>query len=302
MAAGHQTKKSLEAKLKEKGIWLKKKLGQCFLIDINKLKKIVREAHVDGNSAVLEIGCGSGMLTQFLAQEAAVVWAVEVDSKLLEVAREMLEGFENVVFIDGSILDKHKRIDPHLVETVQAYLQEHPEKDLRVVSNLPYYLATAIIMELLETDLPVSSMTFTVQKEVAERFAAKPGTKAYGSVSVISRVNARIDVAEQLRPNLFWPRPEVSSSIIQIIPDRSLRNTVEDYNFFKAFVKAAFLYRRKKMSGAMKHSGFFKEGDNELLEEAGFDLSKRAEEHSVEDFIEMSNIIQGRRNAKRTGT
>jgi len=301
MAAPHQTKRFLEARLKEKGIWLKKKLGQCFLIDINKLKKIVRQGHIDGGSAVLEIGCGSGMLTQFLARKAAIVWAIEVDSKLLEIAREMLESCENVVIIDGSILDRHKHIDPHIVEMVQGYLQEHPEKDLRIVSNLPYYLATAIIMELLETDLPVSEMTLTVQKEVAERLAARPGSKPYGGVSVIGRVNARIELVEELRPNLFWPRPEVSSSIIQIIPDRSLRNTIEDYDFFKEFVKAVFLYRRKKMSGAMKHAGFFKKGDSELLEAAGFDLGKRAEEHTVRDFIEMSNILS-RQNAKRTGT
>jgi len=295
MTAPHQTKKFLEGKLREKGIWLRKRLGQSFLIDINMLKKIVRQGRVDGDSAVLEIGCGSGMLTQFIARKAAVVWAVEVDRKLAELAREMLDGCDNVILIGASILSRTGRINPDVKETIKTYLDSRPEKVLRVVSNLPYYIATSVIMELLDEDLPISSMTFTVQKELAERLMAGPGSKAYGAVSVAAQVNARIVERNVLRRELFWPRPQVASSLVEITPDRTLRRTIEDYEFFKQFVKAAFRYRRKRMKSALRYEALLSGRDIEKLKDAGFDLEKRAEEYGVPDFIRMCNIARPER-------
>jgi 16S rRNA (adenine1518-N6/adenine1519-N6)-dimethyltransferase len=252
----------------------------------------VRQARVDGRSAVLEIGCGSGMLTQFIARKAAIVWAVEIDHSLIEIAREMLADYDNIVLIDESILSDDGRINPHVREMIQTYLEEHPEKVLRIVSNLPYYIATSVIMELLEEDdLPIQSMTFTVQKELAERFMAAPQTKPYGAVSVIVQVNARIVEKNILRRELFWPRPEVASSLIEIVPDRRLRDRIRDYAFFKEFVKAAFHYRRKRLKTSLGYAQFLTEEHIDKLRGAGFDLEKRAEEHPVENFIRMSNIL-----------
>ena len=291
MTAPHQTKRFLEGKLREKGIRLRKKLGQSFLIDINMLKKIVRQGRVDGDSAVLEIGCGSGMLTQFIARKAALVWAVEIDRKLIELAHEMLAGYDNVILIDASIMSQDRRINPDVTQTIKAYLDTHPGKVLRVVSNLPYYIATSVIIELLDEDLPISSMTFTVQKELAERLMARPKSKAYGAVSVVAQVNARIVERNVLRRELFWPRPEVASSLVELIPDRTLRGAITDHEFFKEFVKAVFHYRRKRMKSALRYAALLSGRDIERLREGGFDLEKRAEEYAVRDFIRMCNIV-----------
>jgi 16S rRNA (adenine1518-N6/adenine1519-N6)-dimethyltransferase len=292
MMKPHQTKRFLQEKLKEKNVYLKKRLGQSFLIDINMLKKIVRQAHVDGDTAVLEIGCGSGMLTQFIARKAAIVWAVEVDPRLAEIAREMLEEYDNIHVMELSILGSDGRINPDVKKTVEEYLDTHPGTVLRTVANLPYYLATSIIMELLEDDLPLCSMTFTVQKELAERLMARPRSKAYGGVSVIAQVNARIAEKNVLRRELFWPRPDVSSSLIEIIPEKVLRDEINDYGFFKELLKAAFLHRRKRLKTSLSYAAFLGDADIEKLKEGGFDLEGRAEEHTVTDFIRMSNILR----------
>jgi 16S rRNA (adenine1518-N6/adenine1519-N6)-dimethyltransferase len=295
----HQTKRLLQEKLKERGLWLNKRLGQCFLIDVNMLKKIVRDAQVNASAAVLEIGCGSGMLTQFLAEKAAIVWAVEVDHGLLDVAREMLADCANVVLVDASIMADGGGINPEVKNMIRRYCAENPDITLSVVANLPYYLATSAIMELLDDDdLTISSMTFTVQKEVAERLTAAPGHREYGAASVIAQVNADIELRRILKPNLFWPRPKVDSTLIRVKPDRTRRAAIHDYDFFTQFVKAVFLYRRKKLKKAMTYADFFGEGETALIEAVGFDVARRAEEFNIADFITMSNVIHDEREKK----
>lgn len=286
-----QTKKFLEQKLREKGLWLNKKLGQCFLIDINMLKSIVRLSGVDKDSSVLEVGCGSGMLTQFLARSAGLVWAVEVDDKLMELAREMLKDVDNVIFISDSIMAHNQGINPKIKQMLKNYLDENPGKNFAIVANLPYYLATSFIMEMFEEDLPLQSMTLTVQKEVADRLMAKPAHKSYNAVSVIAQVNARIYEIKILKPNLFWPRPRVCSSVVKIIPDKILRSAISDYSFFRNFVKAVFLYRRKRIKSALKYARNTGEEDVKTLEANGFDLNRRAEEFPVKELIQMSNVV-----------
>lgn len=261
--------------LKRFGIRMSKKLGQNFLIDEQVVNSIVDAADIKPGDAVLEIGPGIGTLTQGLAEAGANVTAVEIDRRLLEVLSKTLEGYDNVRVVHGDIL----RIN--VSETVGA-------PKYKVVANLPYYITTPIIMGLLETRMPIDVLVTMVQKEVAQRMVAVPGTKDYGALSVAVQYYTKAEIMFIVKPDSFIPPPSVESAVIRCTVLDKPPVQVNEKIFFRV-VKAAFSQRRKTLFNALKTTGVSAENVKIILEAAGIDGARRGETLSIEEFAILAN-------------
>lgn len=245
------TQARLRALLAEAGASPRRRFGQHFLIDANLMKKLVSSAELTPADCVLEVGAGTGCLTALLSAAAGHVIAVEIDPSLLAIAKRTLAGRTNVRLISGDALARKSLIAPE----VSAALQEgHAAAGgpLKLVANLPYDVATPVVINLLLSDLPPARLCFTVQAEVADRFLAKPGTPDYGPVSVISQalmVGRRIG---RVPPEAFWPRPKVDSAMLCLERDSSEGGVFGRREEFAAFVRGFFQHRRKSLSHLVK--------------------------------------------------
>lgn len=255
-----------------------KKLGQNFLIDENIVRNIVAAAELSDKDTVLEVGPGIGTLTQGLAESGASVVAVELDKHLLPVLDTTLEGYDNVRIVNGDIL----QVD--IMQTVGV-------DEFKVCANLPYYITTPIIFALLEKRLPMERLVAMVQKEVAERMAAKPGGKDYGALSVAIQYYTEPEIAFIVPPSSFIPAPSVDSAVI--VCKRREKPPVEvcDEALFFRVVKAAFSLRRKMLNNSLKNMGIKGEQVAKWLELAGVDGKRRAETLSLEDFAALTNTF-----------
>lgn len=255
-----------------------KKLGQNFLIDENIVRNIVAAAELSDKDTVLEVGPGIGTLTQGLAESGASVVAVELDKRLLPVLDTTLEGYDNVRIVNGDIL----QVD--IMQTVGV-------DEFKVCANLPYYITTPIIFALLEKRLPMERLVAMVQKEVAERMAAKPGGKDYGALSVAIQYYTEPEIAFIVSPSSFIPAPSVDSAVI--VCKRREKPPVEvcDEALFFRVVKAAFSLRRKMLNNSLKNMGIKGEQVAKWLELAGVDGKRRAETLSLEDFAALTNTF-----------
>ena len=255
-----------------------KKLGQNFLIDENIVRNIVAAAELSDKDTVLEVGPGIGTLTQGLAESGASVVAVELDKRLLPVLDTTLEGYDNVRIVNGDIL----QVD--IMQTVGV-------DEFKVCANLPYYITTPIIFALLEKRLPMERLVAMVQKEVAERMAAKPGGKDYGALSVAIQYYTEPEIAFIVPPSSFIPAPSVDSAVI--VCKRREKPPVEvcDEALFFRVVKAAFSLRRKMLNNSLKNMGIKGEQVAKWLELAGVDGKRRAETLSLEDFAALTNTF-----------
>lgn len=255
-----------------------KKLGQNFLIDENIVRNIVTAAELSDKDTVLEVGPGIGTLTQGLAESGASVVAVELDKRLLPVLDTTLEGYDNVRIVNGDIL----QVD--IMQTVGV-------DEFKVCANLPYYITTPIIFALLEKRLPMERLVAMVQKEVAERMAAKPGGKDYGALSVAIQYYTEPEIAFIVPPSSFIPAPSVDSAVI--VCKRREKPPVEvcDEALFFRVVKAAFSLRRKMLNNSLKNMGIKGEQVAKWLELAGVDGKRRAETLSLEDFAVLTNTF-----------
>lgn len=257
-------------------IKMSKKLGQNFLIKRGIVDEIVKSAELQKGEPVLEIGPGIGTLTQGLAQSGAQVKAIELDSRLLEVLDTTLAQYDNVQIVHGDVL----KLD------VPSIMNHKPFK---VVANLPYYITTPIIMSLLESKLPIERLVVMVQKEVALRMVAKPGTKDYGALSVAVQYYTEPDIVLDVPPKSFLPAPAVTSSVIRcILRDRPPVDVIDEKLFFRV-VKAGFAQRRKTFSNTMKTTGLGKEQIDIILTKAGIDGQRRGETFSLQEFADIAN-------------
>lgn len=255
-----------------------KKLGQNFLIDESVVRRIVEAAELTEEDTVLEVGPGIGTLTQGLAESGASVVAVELDKRLLPVLDVTLEGYDNVRIVNGDIL----QVD--IMEQVQ-------KPDFKCCANLPYYITTPIIFAILEKRLPMERLVVMVQKEVAERMAAKPGSKDYGALSVAIQYFTEPEIAFIVPPSSFIPAPSVDSAVIVCKRRSTPPVEVCDENLFFRVVKAAFSLRRKMLSNSLKNMGIKGEQVTKWLELAGVDGKRRAETLSLEDFAALTNTF-----------
>ena len=257
-------------------IKMSKKLGQNFLIKRGIVDEIVHAAELTVGEPVLEVGPGIGTLTQGLAQSGADVTAIELDRRLLEVLDTTLASYDNVRIIHGDVL----KLD---VPTIMNH------KSFKVVANLPYYITTPIIMSLLESKLPIERLVVMVQKEVALRMVAKPGTKDYGALSVAVQYYTEPDIVLDVPPKSFLPAPAVTSSVIRcVLRDKPPVDVIDEKLFFRV-VKAGFAQRRKTFSNTMKTTGLTRDRIEELLVKANIDGQRRGETFTLQEFADVAN-------------
>lgn len=266
----------------------RKKFGQNFLIDNNILEKIVEAAEITREDCVLEIGPGIGTMTQRLAEEAGEVIAVEIDKNLIPILGETLADYDNVTILNEDILkvDIHKIVD------------EHGGKPLKVVANLPYYITTPIIMTLLESHVPLQSITIMVQKEVADRMRVGPGTKEYGALSLAVQYYAKPEIITKVPAACFMPRPNVDSTVIRLTRHEKPPVEAQDEAWLFAVIRASFNQRRKTLANGMANAGNIgvsRQQVEAVLAEMGLPTSIRGEALTLEQFAEISNRLYAAR-------
>ena len=231
--------------IRKYGFSFQKKYGQNFLIDSNILKKIVSSAGITDRDCVIEIGPGIGALTQHLAESAGRVIAVEIDKKLIPILSETLSGYDNVTVLNEDILK---------VDIEKLAKEKNNGQAFKVVANLPYYITTPIIMGLFESRAPLSDMTVMVQKEVADRMQAGPGSKDYGALSLAVGYYAKPYIAANVPPNCFMPRPNVGSAVIRLTRHQKPPVEVKDPGLMFRLIRASFNQRRKTLQNGLNNS------------------------------------------------
>lgn len=262
-----------------------KKFGQNFLVDDHVLEKIIRAAEVTREDLVFEVGPGIGTLTQYLAEAAGQVIAVEIDEKLIPILKETLAGYENVTVLHQDILKTDIR------QLTEAYSKGRPVK---VVANLPYYITTPIIMKLFEEDIPVENITVMIQKEVADRMQAHPGSKDYGALSLAVQYYADTYLAANVPPNCFIPRPNVGSAVIRLTRHKKPVVEVENEKLMFSLIRASFNQRRKTLQNGLNNSpelSYSKEQIAQAIEALGFSPTVRGEALSLQQFARLSNCL-----------
>ena len=262
-----------------------KKFGQNFLIDSHVLNKIIAGAGVTKDDFVLEIGPGIGTLTQYLCEAAGKVFAVEIDKNLLPILEETLAPYDNVTVINEDIL----KLD------LNAIAREYNGgKPIKVVANLPYYITTPIIMGLFEAHVPLENLTVMVQKEVAKRMEAGPGTKDYGALSLAVQYYAEPYIVANVPCNCFMPRPNVDSAVIRLTRHEQMPVAVKDEAQMFKMVRAAFNQRRKTLVNSLNNSpelNFTKEEIQNALAEMNLSATVRGEALTLEQFAALSDLL-----------
>ncbi|EXG84418.1 dimethyladenosine transferase [Clostridium sp. ASBs410] len=264
-----------------------KKFGQNFLIDTHVLDKIIAAAGVTKDDCVLEIGPGIGTMTQYLAENARHVVAVEIDSNLIPILNETLADYENVTVIHADILK---------VDINQITEQYNGGRPIKVVANLPYYITTPIIMGLFENKVPIDNITVMVQKEVADRMQEGPGSKDYGALSLAVQYYAEPYIVANVPPNCFMPRPNVGSAVIRLTRHKEPPVKAEDPGLMFRLIRASFNQRRKTLQNGLNNSPeipFTKEQITEAVESLGLGPSVRGEALILEQFASLSNYFTG---------
>ena len=262
-----------------------KRFGQNFLVDTHVLEKIIQAAGLTKEDLVLEIGPGIGTMTQYLAENAGRVVAVEIDSNLIPILKETLKDYDNVTVINEDILK---------VDVAALAEQYNGGRPIKVVANLPYYITTPIIMGLFESQVPIDNITVMVQKEVAERMQAGPGTKNYGALSLAVQYYAEPYIVANVPPNCFIPRPSVGSAVIRLTRHGKKPVEVKDEKLMFALIRASFNQRRKTLQNSLNNSSelsFSKEEIGEAIEKMGLSPSVRGEALTLEQFAKLADVL-----------
>ncbi len=263
-----------------------KKFGQNFLIDTHVLDKIIQAAEITKEDYVLEIGPGIGTMTQYLCEAAKAVIAVEIDDNLIPILQDTLQAYDNVTVLHQDIL----KVD--LTELVRERCEGKP---IKVVANLPYYITTPIIMGLFEGQVPLTSVTVMVQKEVAQRMQAGPGTKDYGALSLAVQYFSQPYLVANVPPNCFMPRPKVGSAVIRLTRHEKPPVEVKDQRLLFALIRASFNQRRKTLVNGLSNSpeiSFSKEEILKAVEALGAGLTVRGEALTLEQFARLADLLK----------
>ena len=264
-----------------------KKFGQNFLIDTHVLDKIIQSANITKDDMVLEIGPGIGTMTQYLAESAGQVIAVEIDKSLIPILEDTLSPYDNVTVINEDILK---------VDIQKLVEEQNAGKPIKVVANLPYYITTPIIMGLFESHVPLDSITIMVQKEVADRMQVGPGTKDYGALSLAVQYYAKPEIVANVPPNCFIPRPNVGSAVIRL--DRYAEPPVQtaDEQFMFSVIRASFNQRRKTLVNGLSNApglNVSKEKIKEVLARMELSETVRGETLTLEQFAQLADLLRG---------
>ena len=262
-----------------------KKFGQNFLIDTHVLERIVESSNITKDDFVLEIGPGIGTMTQYLCEHAGRVMAVEIDKNLLPILADTLKEYDNVTVVNEDIL----KLD------IGKIAEEYNDgKPIKVVANLPYYITTPIIMALFESHVPLASVTVMVQKEVAERMQAGPGTKDYGALSLAVQYYSRAEITANVPPNCFMPRPKVGSAVIRLTRHEVMPVETKNEKLMFSIIRASFNQRRKTLANGLKNSEllhFSKEEIEAAITACGWPLTIRGEALNLQEFARLTDEL-----------
>ena len=279
--------------IKKYGFSFQKKYGQNFLIDANILEKIIASAEITKEDCVIEIGPGIGTMTQYLAENAREVVAVEIDKNLIPILEETLKEYKNVSIVNEDILK---------VDLNRLVKEKNDGRPIKVVANLPYYITTPIIMGLFEGHVPISSITIMVQKEVADRMQVGPGTKDYGALSLAVQYYAKPEIMLNVPPACFMPRPNVGSAVIRLTRFEEPPVKAQDERKMFSIIRAAFNQRRKTLANALTNGLAYTNEEGrvihvnrkevcEALEKMGLSQTIRGEALSLEQFARLSDLL-----------
>ena len=290
-----QTVSYLTRRFREVGLNPNARHGQNFLIDLNLIELLAKSAKLTPDDVVLEIGTGTGSLTALLAADAAHVITVEIDGHLYQMAREELEDFDNVTMLRQDVLKNKNRFDARVLESVRHWTKEIGGSVFKLAANLPYNVATPIISNLLRCEIIPTTMTVTIQKELADRILAKPNSKDYGALSVWIQSLCDVELIRVMPPTVFWPRPKVESAILHIEyrPDKHAR--IPDTEFFHQFVRSMFFHRRKFLRSvaiAAFKNQLTKPEVDKVLSEMNLGPDARTEQLTVEEIQRMSELFR----------
>lgn len=287
-----QTKQDIERLLAGAGTKPRHRLGQHFLIDLNLMRFLVEAAHIHSPDVVLEVGCGTGSLTEELVGRAGHVVGVEFDPPLFGITKKRLAKVRHVTLIQSDVLESKNTIAHEVIEALQAACAEHTGR-LLLVSNLPYNVASSVMANLITGLVVADGMVVTVQKEVADRMTAAPAHEEYGPLSILMAATGTVQMLKKLPPSVFWPRPQVDSAMVRFQRDPEKAAQIHDMNTFQQVIHLLMSHRRKMIKACVK----FAEGDlmrvhnwPEVFKEAFIDPQNRPENLTAAKYINIANL------------
>jgi len=306
-----QTKHQIQELLSAAGVSPNRRLGQHFLVDLNLLRLLVDSAEPGASDAVLEVGCGTGSLTQALAERAGAVVAVEIDRTLAPIAEAQLSGRQNVQIVNADVLAGKGALNPVVIEALERAriksigrigptgpIQRGPEASLGrllLVSNLPYDVASPVMIHLAKGPVAADAMFVTVQKEVAERMTAEPGGRDYGTLSIFLQATGEVEILRILKPSVFWPPPAVDSAMIRFVRDDHKSRRIEDMAILSDIVGLLMRHRRKMLRACLKSVPAHL-GDWDLwmriLEQQGIDPTLRPGDLTAAQYVDLANALR----------
>jgi 16S rRNA (adenine1518-N6/adenine1519-N6)-dimethyltransferase len=287
-----QTKQQIQQLLASAGIEPNKRLGQNFLIDLNLMRLLIDSANISNNDILLEVGCGTGSLTQALAERSGKVVAVEMDETLAKIAARELTEASNVEVINTDILENKSTINRAISNAIKMARKELSGRFL-LVSNLPYSIASPLMMNLITGSTVADAMHITVQKEVADRMTATPGDRHYGTLSIHLAATGNVKTERVLKPTVFWPQPQVNSAMISFVREPEKGSRIQSMELLGEVVNLFMQHRRKMVKACTRFAaGELVEIDNwsEIFQRCSIDPHNRPEQLSPEDFISISNL------------
>lgn len=288
-----QTKQQIEALLAASGVQLNKKLGQHFLIDLNLLRFLLDSAGLTRDDIALEVGCGTGSLTEALARRAGRVIAVEIDKSLADIAGSQLAGLNNVQVLRCDVLEGKHKLSRAVIDAIATARRQQPGGQLVLIGNLPYSVAAAVMLNLIAGPVVADAMYVTVQKEVAERMTARPSDRSYGTVSILMAATGRVRLLKSLKPSVFWPPPQVQSAMVSFVREPQKAARIKDMEILQQVVMLFMQHRRKMLKACTRFAvGRLAQITDwvELFEQAGADGRGRPDQLTPEQYLQIANL------------